>query len=403
MLGPIFGRRRKGAKPRRPALGAPEALESRRVLSSSPLGFSPPDLTVVGSAPAVASYGGVIGVSVDVVNLGATSITEPPDLNQGAPSFADASPSFVGVYLSTNPRRLGPGAIRIGQIAVPTVPQNSVVTLSANLPMPAFQPPGFPPNGNKLYVYYRADDFRQVADANRFNNVARADQPVQLAAPLPEIRATVLETPPVMQPGDVISPTIRLANLGTTGIPPQGPLVVQLVASTDDQFGPTDVVLATVTIDDLPPLSLVPTRGPTTLGGIDTLDDPANVFTAILGPVSLPPGTTGYFLGVAVDPVDAVREISEIGQGPSSQFDVIARVGDPIPGLPPAGVVSDPAPGLDLFPTPPFGPLAFAFQPTDLVLPTLPTFPTGPGSPVIIFGRQGLAARRAAFAARRLR
>ena len=404
MFGQVFNRRRRGFKPRRAALNAPEQLESRQVLSRTPLGtslslgFSPPDLTVIGRAPVVAAYGGTIGVSVDVVNLGANAITDPLALQQGATSLTDAPPSVVGVYLSTNPRRLAPGALRIGQIPTPSVQQNSVVTLDQNLFMPATRPPGFPQNGNRLYVYFRADDLNQAFDLNRGNNITRAPEPVQLAAPLPELTALRLETPPVLQPGDFINPSIRVANLGTTHIPPQGPLLVQLVASTDEFFGPTDVLLASYTINDIPPLSEIPTRGATVLDGLANIDDPANIITLIGPQVQLPAGTAGYFLGVAVDPVDAVREISEIGIGPDARFDAIARVGGPIAGLPPAGVIGEASSGQNVFPIPPFGPLPFINQPTGIF-----DFVTAP--PLVITqgggGLGALAARRANLAAAR--
>lgn len=350
---------------RRPTPVALERLEERRVLNYSPLGYSPPDLTVVGEAPPVAAYGGPITVSVDVVNLGHSSLVEPLALEQGAPSRADATPSVVGVYLSADPNRLTRTSVRIGEIAVPMVRQNSVVELTQTFFMPADRPRGFPGNGGNVYVFFRADDLRQTIDLDRTNNLQRAAEPLQIAAPLPDLEAIAIDVPPVMQPGDVIQPSFKIANYGTTLVAPQGPILVQLVASTDQSYGPTDVVLGNYFLEDILPLSTVPTRGPVVLGDVN-LDNPNNVVTFVAPPVQLPPGPAVYNIGLVVDPFDQIREIREIAGPRGSGLQLARRVGPPIPSLPPAGVQGEPAPVLNSFPIPAFGPIISpAFQPRD--------------------------------------
>ncbi len=368
MVFPFDARRpsRNGRPRRRPDLSAFVRLETRELMAYSPLGFSLPDLTVVGQAPPVAAYGGQITVTVDVSNLGASSINEPLNLEQGAPSHADAPPSVVGVYLSPRPHGFGPGAVRIGEVSIPTVQQNSTVQVTQTLNMPATAPKGFPGNGKNLYIFFRADDKRQMLELDRTNNVYRAPQPIQLAAALPDLQAIGLQLPPVMQPGDKIQPTIQIANYGTAATAPQGPVEVQLVTSTG-------VVLTTFTIDNIAPLSSVPSRH--TVLGDSTLDIPANVVT-LTGPiVTLPSSPASYTVGLRVDPNNTIREIHELVSGPTTSLQEAKPVGPPVHGLPPAAEQGDPASSLNLFPTPAYGPIYSPFFPNDALTPP----PLGPG------------------------
>lgn len=364
---PFEAHRPRGAKrpKRRPVSAAIERLEERRVLSYSPIGFSPPDLTVVGQAPPIAAWGGPITVSVDVVNIGHNSMVEPLALAPGAISRADAPPSSVGVYLSRNPVRLTHGAIKLGDIPVPMLPQNSVFELTQTFAMPAQAPRRFPVGGGELYVYFRADEYNQTFDIDRTNNLKRAPEPVQMAPPLPQIEAIDVDLPPVMQPGDVVQPSFKIANYGTTPIAPQGPLVVQVVASTDPNYGPTDVILATYVIPDIAPLSAVPSRGPAVLGDVN-LDSPINVETIIGDPIQLPPGPAVYNLGVVVDPLHQIHEISDLVGPRGSALQEVRRIGPRIRSLPPAGVLRAAPPPLTAFPNPAFGPIQSIYLPADV-------------------------------------
>ena len=92
-----------------------------------------------------------------------------------------------------------------------------------------------------------------------------------------------------------------------------------------------------------------------------TLDDPPNVVTletTIDGSqiASLPAVAGGYYLGVIVDPLNQIRELSEVGRGPSTALSLIGRINN-VPGLPPAGILSDASPAQNQFPTPAFAPL----------------------------------------------
>jgi hypothetical protein len=349
---------------RRPS-PAPEPLEGRQLLAYSALGASLPDLIVSGQAPPVAAYGGPLTVTVDVTNTGQASLVEPLALTPGAGSHADSAPTAVGVYLSRNPNRLTPGAFKLGEIATPAIRQGGTVTLTQTFVMPDQKPRNLPGDGGQLYVYFRADEHVQSIEMDRTNNVSRAPEPVEVAAALPELVAEALQVPAVMQPGDWIDPAIRIANLGTVPIGPQGPLIVQLVASTDLNYGPTDAILATFVIPDLAPLSTVPVSASyqTAIGEQRTIDEVNNELV-INGPnVQLPPGPAKYYLGVVVDPLNSIRELSEVGRGAQPGLELARDVGPPIPGLPPATPVGDPASALNIFPIPPFGPIASPFQP----------------------------------------
>jgi hypothetical protein len=359
-----FGRRgRSDRAGRQQALSGPEALEGRDLLSYTPLGFSLPDLTVTGQAAPVAAWGGQMAVTVTVRNIGASSMIEPLALQYGAVSSADAGPSTVAVYISRRPR-FGPGAIKVGEISFPGIRQNSLAIETESITLPQ-QPPGFAGNGGKFYVEFQVDPTHAIQDFNRANNITRIGVPVEIAANLPDLFAIALDTPPVMQPGDTIQPNIKVANFGTANPSAQGSFEVDLVASTDTTFGPGDTVLSRFIVTSLPPLSLVPSTN-TVLGDVN-ITNPLNVVTLEGQPVTLPVSSTGYFLGVIVDPQNNIREIHEIGQGPSSALSPIVKVGNPIPGLPPAGVNSPPAPITNEFPVPAFGPVQSLLNPTTMI------------------------------------
>jgi hypothetical protein len=346
-------RSRDGRARRRPGPATLERLEGRELLAYTPLGFSLPDLTITGFAAPVAAYGGDVTVTLDVSNLGASSIIEPLNMTPRAPSRADAGPTEVAVFLSssTRPNR----RIRIDTIDVPTVLQNSTVRITDSVTLPA-RPPRFPDSGGTVLLTFEINPSRQVQELDYTNNRTRAGVPVQIAPALPDLEAVALSVPPVLQAGDAIKPDFRIANFGTVDSSQQGPVTVFLVASQDTSFGPGDAILATYTIDNIAPLSAAPTKR-TVLGDVN-LDPPPNVSTILSPVVSLPTMPIPYFLGLAVDPNNTILELSELGRGPSAALSQVQIVGLPPSGLPPAGTVVDPTPvPPNLFPIPPFGPI----------------------------------------------
>ena len=113
---PRKSRRVRPVRPvrRRTDLASTADLEQRTLMAFSTLGFSLPDLTISGQAGPRASWGGVLDVSVNLQNIGASTITEP--LSQlpptqaptagspyGSTSTADAPESVVAVLVSRSP------------------------------------------------------------------------------------------------------------------------------------------------------------------------------------------------------------------------------------------------------------------------------------------------------------
>lgn len=319
---------RRGGRARGgPALGPIEALERREVLSYSALGYSLPDLTVRAFSAPIAAYGGTISVTVDVFNRGASSFVEPLNLTQGAGSTADAPPSVVSVYASPRPGLKG--AVLIGTINVPAVRQNDVDVISADLTLPN-RPAGFPANGGRIYLTYVVNANAAILESDYTNNTFVSNQPVVIRQALPNIQVIGFETPSPLQPGDTIRPSIRLQNIGTAPTNVQGPLIVQLVASQDQNYGPGDAILATYIVDNVPPSAA-------TTGGINVgngnVTAGANIVTLNTQFITLPPSPRTYYLGVKVNPLST---IAELGNHTSPRFDAVVPVGPPIAGLPPS-------------------------------------------------------------------
>ncbi|MBX6311661.1 MAG: hypothetical protein IRY99_01865 [Isosphaeraceae bacterium] len=369
--------RRRDHNRRRPCPAVLEPLEDRDLPAVGPLGVAQPDLTVSGTTGPIAAWGGPLGIHLDVRNLGASSTPEPLALSPGAHAAADVvtpnnQPVQVLVFASKRPRfgahNLRRGRIvPLGTVNVPTpILQNSLETVDTTITLPQ-RPRGFPGNGGKIYVGFAIDPNNQVPDADRSNNIARDGQPVVITPALPDLHAIALDVPSRMQPGDVIAPSIKVANFGTVDPASQGPVTVALVASNDTNFGPGDHILATYTLTSLPPLAAVPMKNPV-LGDVN-VNDPANVDVLTGQLVTLPSQPATYFLGVIVDPENKIRELHEVRRGPSPALVPVVPVGPPIANLPPAGVQTSPAPLEHIFPIPPFG-----------------AVPNGPAAPVTAFG-----------------
>ncbi len=335
---PRRGRHARGGKP----LPPPESLESRELLAYSPLGFSLPDLTLQAYSANVGAWGEQLAVTADVFNIGASSITEPFNQipngdastglpGQGAPgsSHANAPPTVIDVFASTRPGK-APFA-QVGVLNVPAIAQNAFTVVSGDVTLPA-KPAGFPAAG-KIYLTYVIDGDNTILEASAANNAFKSHQAVTLTAALPNLQVTGFVVPTPLVPGQTITPIIQIANLGTAPTGEQGPVTVEIIASTDKNFGPGDKVLATYTVGNIPPLSAVSTTVPFTASL--NVQTPSNVVTLGSMSVTLPSTPNIYFLGVKVDPAKKLRQL---GFHSSSQFDAVVKVGPPIPGLPPTAI-----------------------------------------------------------------
>lgn len=367
-------RSRRNGRTRLPLDLAAAALEPRQLLAFTPLGFSLPDLTVTGFSAPVAAWGAPFAVTVDVQNLGSSSLIEPLALAPGSASTADAGPTQINVYLSRAvPTRFA--GLLIGTIDVPSVPQNTSVRLTQTFTLPQ-HPAGFPNLSGSLFLSFRIDVARSIPDLNRANDVFVVPAKVALEPPLPDLAVVGLDVPPVMQPGDTIQPNIEIANFGTVNTATQGVVDVQLIATTNPQLQGASTV-ESFRIENLQPLSVVPMKQ-VALGDVN-IDRPINIEELHGAPVTLPvtPGT--YFLAVLADPSHKILQIHNLGnrfripgEGTGAERLQFRQVGPPIPGLPPAGVVSLPSsPFTNPFPIP-----SFPVRPAFLIPPPTTTVTT---------------------------
>ena len=198
----------------------------------------------------------------------------------------------------------------VGTIATPEIDQNDLVQLTQTLTLPA-QPKGFPSDGGKVYVSFAINPTGNVSESDYTNNSSRSSQPVLIEAPFPELVVTAIDVPPIMQPGDTIQPTIRIANLGPASTSTQGPVTVDLVASTTRKFTSGSSILATYSVANVPGTSQVSSG--TQIFGDTNLNPQNNTVTITGAAVTLPTSPKVYFIGVVVDPNHTIRQIRSIG------------------------------------------------------------------------------------------
>lgn len=329
--------RRKGRARRRPDLVALERLEGRELLAYTPLGFSLPDLTVSGFTGPTASWGGLLTATVNVQNLGASSLDEPLAQTPGTTSTADA-PSTTVVVLASAHKHSNMGEVVIGTINVPATPQNSARQLTQSFTMPN-KPGGFPGDGGTIYIHFEINRGEAIQETDYTNNVS-ASSPVRIEAPFPQLQATALDVPPSMQPGDTIQPTIQVANLGPADTSPQGPVTVALVASVNKKFGPGSSIVARYQVANISSISTQPVNGQ--IFSQQTVNTPNNVATIVGAPVTLPIKPNRYYLGIVVDPNNTIKQLGKIGKVAASvkNFTLIQHVGPHLKTLPPAGVIT---------------------------------------------------------------
>jgi hypothetical protein len=367
--------RRSGRDRRRPDLAALESLEGRELLAYSSLGFSLPDLTVSGFASPAASWGGPVTVTVNVDNIGSTSMIEPLSLAQGAVSPADAGDSKVAVYALKSRTSLA-GAVLVGLVDIPSVTQNTVTTVTSTLTMPT-QPVGFPGDGGQIYFVFQANATGTVFESNTVNNLS-APVPLLIEAPFPLLTAVGLDVPPTMQPGDTIQPNIRIANLGPADTLPQGSFQVALVASTTPSVNSGSSLVALYTVANIPGESRVASQGQ--VFGDANLDPQANIITITGAPVTLPVSPTKYYLGVVIDPTNKLKQLQKVAQfvRPANSFS-LSHVIQTVPGLPPAHVLVNG--GVQNVPTFPiaFGDIAVGSTLAGVFPPNLSTVISGVG------------------------
>ena len=151
--------------------------------------------------------------------------------------------------------------------------------------------------------------------------------------PAPDLQVTAVDIPATLQPGDVITPTIRISNYGLGDPGNQGPVTVALVASLDKDFGPGDVILSTFTINSLPGINAVPTQ--TSIANTINLYDTPNEFTITVPTVALPATPGFYYFGIKIDPVSQINQT----YAPTAALSAVVPVGPADQFLTPATVL----------------------------------------------------------------
>ncbi len=141
------------------------------------------------------------------------------------------------------------GAIAIGTPSAPALEQNNVEQITASITLPAASG-RLPVHGDLSTSGCVANDDRHpVLESNFANNIERRRSRCGSSRRrLPELRATALDVPAVMQPGDTIAPTFQITNLGTASTDTPGPVQVALVASVTPDFNLGSSIVALYTL-----------------------------------------------------------------------------------------------------------------------------------------------------------
>lgn len=307
-------RRRSDAHSSRLAL---ESLETRQLMAYSAFGYSLPQLAVTGYTAPVASLGGYLAVDINVENRGASSLVEPVSLAPGSLSSADVVNTTVQIYGSATPNG-GSGRLLLGTITIPEVRQNSDYETVVPVSLPASN--AALASLKRFYITLVVNNNHSVIETNYADNVYRIPRAVTLVnEPAPDLQVVGFDIPQPLQPGDVISPTIRIANLGYADPASQGPVTVALVASLDKNFSAGDVIVGSYTINSLPGLNAIPTQ--TTIAGAQNLFETPNENTTTLPAIKLPVTPGFYYLGIKIDPLHQINQT----YGPT------AALSDPVP------------------------------------------------------------------------
>ncbi len=360
---------------RRTNLANLEQLEGRQLLAYSSLGYSLADLKVSGQAGSVASWGSTYSITVQLQNVGSSTMIEPlslspasqvyvgPDGSTVPPSYvrssADALDSQVGIYLAPRPRSLA-GAIELETVQAPAMSQNDIENFNVSLTLPS-KPAGFRASG-VYYIRLVANVNKTVVESNYSNNLS-APIPVRfISTALPELVATAVDLPDSLQPGDTVAPTFQITNLGTANTDTQGSVQVALVASTTPDFNLGSSIVGLYTLPTgIPGQSDAPVSNSATHHArlyksnlyTNNVTPANNVETYTGAAVTLPTSPSTYYLGVVVDPYNTLRQLAL----PANRLELIRTVGPATSGLPAAGVVSTPLNPVPQFPNSPDGQL----------------------------------------------
>ncbi len=158
----------------------------------------------------------------------------------------------------------------------------------------------------QIYLTLVVNNDQTILQSSQALNIYRVPNPVHITNPLPDLQVTNVDQPAQLEPGQVFAPTIQITNFGTSDPATQGPVTVYLVASLNKTFGPGDSVLATYQIASLPGISGVPTEL-TSLPSQTNLTTLPNVNVTTLSPIKLPTTPGKYYIGIVIDPTNAIK------------------------------------------------------------------------------------------------
>ncbi len=294
-----------------------ETLETRQLMAYSAFGYSLPDLAVTGFTAPKAALGSYLAVDINVENRGASSLIEPTAIAPGSLSSADVINTSVQIYGSATPSG-STGRILLGTLTIPAIRQNSDFETSVPVILPASN--AALASLKKFYVTLVVNSNRAAVETNYTNDIYRIPTPVTLIKnPLPNLEVVGFDIPATLQPGDVITPTIRIANFGYGDPGTQGTTTVDIVASLDKNFSAGDVIVGSYTIASLPGLNAVPTQ--TSIAAAQNLFQTPNENTTTLPAIKLPSTPGFYYLGIKIDPTHQINQT----YGPT------AALSDPVP------------------------------------------------------------------------
>ena len=341
----------------RPESLGPELLEQREVMASSAMGFSLPNVAVGNYTSPLASWGQNYTFQLQAFNRGASSLPEPSAQFPYATSTADAD-TTASVYLVA-----GHGARQqrylLDTIDLGTISQNSAYGAGTGaqftVPLPATPPAGFPAAGGRFRILVVPTVSNQIRLPSLYpNNGASYSVPVKIMPSLPQVEFMGSNLPKNLVPGQVILPEIQVANVGAANINTQGPLKVILVASTDRNYNPGDVILNEYTVNDLSALNERPLAGGIDnlpAGMVQNLNLAANQSTATGAKITLPLNST-YYVGFVIDPDRTLTQISDNAGIPRSSRLLGVQLVTPRHGYTAPRNLTDTA--ADLFPNLPY-------------------------------------------------
>ena len=199
-----------------------------------------------------------------------------------------------------------------------------------------------------------------MLESNFSNNVS-APIPVRfVSGHCQSFKATALDVPDSLQPGDTVAPTFQITNLGTANTDPQGPVAGSPCGIHVTRFQPGQLdcgaLYTALGHSEASPTPrcriahvIMPGSGHTIYN--NNVTPGANVVTYTGAAVTLPTSPSTYYLGVVVDPYNTLKQLSL----PANRLELIHTVGPATSGVATAGVVSTPLSPVPQFPNTPDG------------------------------------------------